>query len=210
MFYFDNLSICPPLHSNYNHLKTTKALCDLLVNTALSKCVIGTNNCSAVKDIKTQSQDEITSIDDKEHEIKDNENEVKENESRKESKSRITNSKYKHEASSSTHNDKSKTLQSQTAKKEILECKFTGNENDILSASAEYTNSFHSVIDSGKSLDSLDESFMAVFNASDDINHLYAEKFRTYIVGYVEQWEKIISTRYELEVGVLMSCRRSS
>ena len=75
------------------------------------------------------------------------------------------------------------------------ESKLVGSKHDELAPSAHCTNSFDSIVGKGKDLDGLEESFLAVFNASGDMNQLYAEKFKIYIIGYVEKWEKIVSTR---------------
>ena len=55
--------------------------------------------------------------------------------------------------------------------------------------------SFHSVIGHGKNLDGLEESFMGLSNASNELNMIYAKQYMKWIIGYLEEWEKIVSTR---------------
>ncbi|EED90903.1 predicted protein [Thalassiosira pseudonana CCMP1335] len=167
---------------NEAHLKTTKAVCDLLIDTKVSKVVIGAGDCPASSVIATKE----ISLKDQPHEKDEEEN--------KENKPEVQENKPTDETkSSSSVSTPSKATEKQEEQSaHVSEAATT----PVFHMPDEYTHSFHKVID-GKSLDCPDLSFMALFNASDDINQHYAEKFRTYIIGYLEQWERIVSTRIE-------------
>ncbi len=138
---------------SYN-IQTTKALCEFVLNTPISNCIVGTDDSTPVE--RNEIATPLT--------------EEEENAS-------------KSSAKTSDKND------------DVTVSALEQSKQEEMAASVHYTNSFDSIIANGKKLDDLDESFMGVYNASNDINQVYAEKFREYIIGYVVQWDKIVSTR---------------
>ena len=129
--------------------KATAAVCDFLVNTPLSQCVIGTEHCSKNDDDKSGEHTAVL--------------------------------RYKEDKEKETKTDLSN---NETA----------GSKTDK-PWSAGCTQSFDSAIGHGKNWDNLEESFVALTNASNDLNLVYAERYKEWIIGYLEEWEDIISTR---------------
>lgn len=122
---------------NEAHLKTTKAVCDLLIDTKVSKVVIGAGDCPASSVIATKE----ISLKDQPHEKDEEENkenkpEVQENKPTDETKS---------SSSVSTPSKATEKLEEQSA--HVSEAATT----PVFHMPDEYTHSFHKVID-GKSL----------------------------------------------------------
>ena len=139
------------------HMKATTAICDLLINTPISKCVVGTDQSSKTEEDRSSD----TSA-------------VEQDECGKEgSKTRSIISKEE----------------------------WVGRRNTAYSSAQESVrksagvHSFHSVVGQGKNLDDLEESFMGLSNASNELNRIYAKQYMEWIIGYLEEWEKIVSTR---------------
>ena len=57
------------------------------------------------------------------------------------------------------------------------------------------THSFSSVLGDGQNMENIEESFKAVFNASNELNMVYAARYKEWIIGYIEEWDDITSTR---------------
>lgn len=129
-------------------LKATNSICDLLIDTPLTKCAFGTNH-----GLQTEAS---------EHDQEENV-----------AKTVSTSSK------------------DQSDGPETLE-----NAPNIESP-GDGMHSFDSVIGHGKNLDEIDESFQAIFNASNDVDLLYAKRYIDWIIGYLLQWDEIVNTRIE-------------
>jgi len=153
--------------------QATTSICDLLINTPISKCVIGTDHCSKTEEDKPSEEDED-----------DNQNEAKAD-----------------STSSKDQSDGPQTVGNYTANE-------PGRKSEDRSMN-ECRHSFHSVIGRGKSLEDLEESFMGLFNASNDLNMVYAKRYMEWIVGYLEEWETIVSTRIEGRLIEYRKLRRS-
>eukprot|EP01083_Nonionella_stella_P135234 411375_1 len=46
-------------------------------------------------------------------------------------------------------------------------------------------------------MENIEESFKAVFNASNELNMVYAARYKEWIIGYIEEWDDITSTGIE-------------
>mmetsp|Transcript_19534 Transcript_19534/g.41120 ORF Transcript_19534/g.41120 Transcript_19534/m.41120 type:complete len:381 (+) Transcript_19534:96-1238(+) len=145
---------------NESQSMTTKALCEFVLNTPISNCIVGTDDSKPVQE-DIENKGEIVTPTEKEE-------------------------------NSSKSSEKTSDKNGATPESAVDQIK-----QEEMAASLHYTNSFDSIIANGKNLDDLDDSFMGIFNASNDINQVYAEKFRENIIGYVVQWDKIVSTRIE-------------
>lgn len=123
-----------------------------MINTPISKCVIGTDHCSETEKCKYNEQDGDAKV----------------------SESNIVSTSPKDQYDN-PGNESGRT-----------------SEDSTCSGGA---HSFHSVIGHGKNLEDLEESFMGMANATNDLNQIYATRYMDWIVGYLLEWEEIVSTR---------------
>mmetsp|Transcript_17727 Transcript_17727/g.27729 ORF Transcript_17727/g.27729 Transcript_17727/m.27729 type:complete len:357 (+) Transcript_17727:3-1073(+) len=135
---------------NRSQMQTTTAICEFLINTPLSQCVIG------------------TSIDEKNPVVL----------------------RYKHNEHGTDINSSKETNADPSTKNGT-----TGSKNNNWSAGS--THSFDSAIEDGTNFDKVETSFVAVLNATNDLNLIHAKNYMNWVIGYLVELEEILSTRIE-------------
>lgn len=149
------------LKMNESQMESIKAVCELLINTPVSRCVIGTDHA---QEHDPPAEEERKPLDDEQHEL---------------SKVSTTSTR------GSNHRPEKQPIGLESGRRSI---------GGTASARDMGFHSFHSVL-GGQGTSDLNESFMGLFNDSNELNRLYARRYLDWIVGYLEEWETIVSTR---------------
>jgi len=148
---------------NRSQMQTTTAICEFLINSPLSQCLIGASTDENNPIVLRYKHDE--SKEDKDGKLNEH-------------------------ASKKTKADSKKTKADPSTKNDT-----TGRNNNLWSSGS--THLFDSAIENGTNFDKVEASFVAVLNATNDLNLTHAKNYMKWVIGYLVELEEILSTRIE-------------